>query len=379
MRVFVVAGVAIAPALLMIAALSPSAWAEGSCLLEGRRVAGLRGLQVRPPGVTPFTLEVHSSPASVRLSAGAAEVLVDVGGPIAFKAHSLVKDLVLSTADAAVLAGGQLTLPRRKLVGATTAVDGGVRADIEFGRGLVAEAVFVPCARLSLDRPPPLAVAPAISAAGSAVASTVGAAVGSAVARAVGSVPQEEDDGPVAVVADPRGAAPKYAAAREVLVLRERPGDGETLTLRVSHPRRLPLLHLGTVGAHRLVSATFDDGVSVKGYAARDALLLLSCAPADHPAISGIGNVSGYGCGGSHDYYGSATIAAGTRIFAGHGIGPWGTFVDDEKVQVLHRVGERWVSVTRVAGLRGLPRCGRPPGPGFAFVEQSAVTRVPGH
>ena len=72
----------------------------------------------------------------------------------------------------------------------------------------------------------------------------------------------------------------------------------------------------------------------------------------------------------------TASVAAGTRVFAAEGVGPWGTFVDDEPVHIYHRAGGTWVSVTQVDGLEGLNHCKPAPTEAAAWVPQGSVTRT---
>jgi hypothetical protein len=53
----------------------------------------------------------------------------------------------------------------------------------------------------------------------------------------------------------------------------------------------------------------------------------------------------------------SATVAAGTQVYAERLIGPWATVKSDAKLSVRYRPGDEWVEILQVPGIASASEC----------------------
>jgi hypothetical protein len=309
--------------LLVLAAAGPAltafVWAS-PCQVRGRSVV-VSQVTIAPAGSSQrFTLGLSGVAAAVTPAGAQPRSRLEVAGALAFSAQVATPDIPYRIAAPLPAADGVLRLSPELAVSTVTTNAAGLHIDVELAQGVVAQAVPVSCAALTLDPKPPAPSLPASTG--------------------------------TAAKAGPRRV---LLARGDTLALYARPGLAPALRVALSAPVNLPLPLVDEQGDWLQVAAPLAGDGLLRGWV--PARAVRPQRPSDVEFAVGRSfpleplELSGFGQG-TNVRTGPARIALGTRVYAERGQGAWATVKTREPLPVRQVAGDDWAAILRVPGLR---------------------------
>jgi hypothetical protein len=174
------------------------------------------------------------------------------------------------------------------------------------------------------------------------------------------------------------GDEDRFVAKTNVLHLRAFPNRGSQIDLELGQPDAIEFRRVEAQGRWWRISHVWLDGTSLDGWVQADAL-----APAKHGALHdspGYEPPTSTPCtrapkARDNERLARATIAAGTKVFAGRDVGEWATVRTTEPVTVRYLARDEWMELVTVPGLASASECPE----GSTVLEDAWVPRAAVH
>lgn len=301
-------------ALMMPAAVR----ARGTCVVAGKKPAPLV-VTVAPKGATPFKLRVDGLAAAIATGGLEQPAVVTVRAPLAFTATIAADAIPARTKRAVDAASGlaHLAAATERLTLHADVRSSRVEADVRLD-GVELRGLNLPCDALTLD-------------------------------DVTAPKPQWVD----------HEGAERASPAGKLLHLRASAGGGPTMVVAVDNPAALELRVTEHAGDWTRVTARWADGTTIAGWAAAGELAAPSLHEALGDALHGSG---GNGCTlgpvtRENERIVTATVAAGTDVFAARYLGAWAKVVDGRGLRVRVRPKDDWVEIVAAPGLTSVDEC----------------------
>ncbi|MDB4970640.1 MAG: hypothetical protein JWN44_6329 [Myxococcales bacterium] len=311
-----------------------TARARGTCVVEGKKTTPIV-IEVAPRDATPFKLRVEGVPVAVELGGLETPATVHVRGALVFDGKVRAGEIPARTKRTVESLNGMLRLPAstEKLTLYANVRSKWVDADVHLP-GVELRGVSLPCDGLTMDD----------------VASPK---------------PSLEDDGSARLV-----------AVGKVVHFRNQPGPkGQAMEVLLDDPDALELRRLEEQGGYLRVTNRWADGTMLTGWVKREEL---TAAGAHHERIGDVTPVTA-ACtdkpraAAANERVVTATVAAGTQLFAARYLGAWGKVAEGTKLQVRFRPKDDWVEIVGAPGIVSVTSCATNVTLDDAWIPRAAV------